>query len=98
MKTLIFTIKVAENVCAHVFLESRSICWVSVTMNFISCFFSLYKDLKLQRMFTLESLFMSSERLIPVLKLCPITKGIIPLSGSKANFDESSWHLLEVGR
>ena len=67
-------------------------------MNFISCFFSLYKDLKLQRMFTLESLFMSSERLIPVLKLCPITKGIIPLSGSKANFDESSWHLLEVGR
>ena len=27
-----------------------------------------------------------------------ITSDVIPLSGSNANFDESSWHLLEVGR
>ena len=27
-----------------------------------------------------------------------ITSGVIPLSGSNANFDELSWHLLEVGR
>ena len=35
----------------HIFFGNRTTGLVSMTMNFVSCFFSLYKDLKSQRMF-----------------------------------------------